>query len=186
MSVKPFLILLMVLTVQLGWGTDPPKRVKEKPRYWGAIDPNFGLGILDVEGIAVAGLQTAHGFWFGDHFSAGLGTGIDLYESDRFIPLYFEGRAYLGNRKTRFMAGFSWGAYLATSDASWENYINPFLGFTYNAFDHIAFSLSLGLIYKQYDVRREPVRLPNGTVDNIAGTRRVTGEFVVVRFGCVF
>ncbi|HKK40423.1 MAG TPA: hypothetical protein VJ949_13465, partial [Cryomorphaceae bacterium] len=64
--------------------------------------------------------------------------------------------------------------------------INPFMGFSIQTFDNVHFTVSLGIIYKEYDVPKEPVRLPGGGFSNISGSREVVGRFFSVRFGCRF
>jgi hypothetical protein len=150
------------------------------------VEFNTAFGILDVESVTMAGLQTSYGVIWNDKFSLSGGTGIHLYESERFLPLFGEVRYTPGKGNTRILLGGSAGAYYAWQLKEWDRYINPFLGFTYQAFDHVHFTFSIGLVYKEYEVPNEPVRLPNGTISNVAGTREVLGRFFSVRFGCRF
>lgn len=163
------------------------KYTKENKIDWSlAVEFNTGFGILDVENENMAGIQALYGGSFADRFHLGAGTGIHLYADDRFLPLYLEGRYILGKGPTKFMLGASGGVYRALDQAEWERYINPFLGFTYEAFDHVALTISLGLVYKDYEIRKEPVRLPGGGFSNVAGTREIVGRFFSIRFGCLF
>jgi len=163
------------------------KYTDEKKIDWAfAVEFNTGLGILDVESVNMAGIQTMYGAALGEHFTTGLGTGIHLYEDNRFIPVYFEGRYMAGQGQTKFLIGTSLGAYAAIDQGQWERYINPFMGFTYEAFEHVALTISIGLTYKDYEVRLEPVRQPNGSFANVAGTEEIVGRFFSFRFGCLF
>ncbi|MCZ4407200.1 hypothetical protein O3Q51_00160 [Cryomorphaceae bacterium 1068] len=150
------------------------------------VEFNMAFGILDVESVTMAGLQTSYGIELGDQLTVGAGTGLHLYESERFLPLFGEFRYLPGNGSTRIMLGGSIGAYYGGDDNSWDRYINPFMGFSNQAFENIHFTVSLGITYKEYQVPNEPVRLPGGGFSNIAGTREVIGRFFSVRFGCRF
>jgi len=150
------------------------------------VEFHMAFGILDVESVTMAGLQTSYGIKLGDHFTVSAGTGLHLYASERFLPLFGEFRYLPGEGSTRFMLGSSLGAYFGGDESSWDRYINPFMGFSNQAFENIHFTVSLGLTYKEYVVPNEPVRLPGGGFSNIAGTREVIGRFFSVRFGCRF
>jgi len=150
------------------------------------VEFNAGFGILDVESVTMAGLQTSYGLELGNHFTVGAGTGLHLYESERFLPLFGEFRYFAGSGSTRIMLGSSIGAYLGGEENNWDRYINPFMGFSIQTFDNVHFTVSLGIIYKEYDVPKEPVRLPGGGFSNISGSREVVGRFFSVRFGCRF
>jgi len=150
------------------------------------VEFNMAFGILDVESVTMAGLQTSYGIEIGDQFTAGLGTGLHLYESERFLPIFSEFRYLPGTGATRIMFGSSIGAYYGGQESKWDRYINPFLGFSNQAFENVHFTFSIGLIYKEYNVPNEPVRLPGGGFSNIAGTRDVVGRFFSIRFGCRF
>ena len=150
------------------------------------VEFNMAFGILDVESVTMAGLQTSYGFEFGDQIMVGAGTGLHLYESERFLPLFAEFRYLPGTGPTRIMLGGSVGAYYGLQENVWDRYINPFMGFSHQVFDHVHFTVSLGITYKEYEVPIEPVRLPGGGFSNVAGTREVVGRFFSVRFGCRF
>jgi hypothetical protein len=184
-------ILLFALTVLSLSAQDSEfeerKYTKEK-KYVKVVTVEFNMafGILDVESVTMAGLQTSYGIELGDHFTASVGTGLHLYESERFLPLFGEFRYLPGKGSTRIMLGSSIGAYYGGDENSWDRYINPFMGFSNQAFDNIHFTVSLGLTYKEYLVPNEPMRLPGGGFSNISGTREVIGRFFSVRFGCRF
>lgn len=150
------------------------------------IEFNMAFGILDVETVSMAGLQSTYGIEAGDHLTVGLGTGLHLYESERFLPLFGEFRYLPGEGPTQIMVGSSIGAYYGGAQNEWDRYINPFLGFSHRAFEGVHFTFSIGITYKEYKVQKIPVRLPNGSISNIAGTREVIGRFFSVRFGCRF
>jgi hypothetical protein len=150
------------------------------------VEFHMAFGILDVESVTMAGLQTSYGVELGDQFTLAAGTGLHLYASERFLPLFGEFRYLPGRGSTRIMFGGSFGAYYGGDENSWDRYINPFLGFSNQAFENIHFTVSLGLTYKEYTVPKEPVRLPGGGFLNISGTREVIGRFFSVRFGCRF
>jgi len=150
------------------------------------VEFNMGFGILDVESVTMAGLQTTYGVIWKDQFSLTGGLGLHLYESERFLPLFGELRYTPGKGNTRILMGSSVGAYYGWVINDWDRYINPFLGFTHQALDHVHFTFSLGLTYKEYRVPNEPIRLPGGGFSNVAGTREVIGRFFSVRFGCRF
>ena len=150
------------------------------------VEFNMAFGILDVESVTMAGLQASYGVELKDQFSLAAGTGIHLYASERFLPLFGEFRYLPGRGATRIMFGGSFGAYYGGDENRWDRYINPFMGFSNQAFENIHFTVSLGLTYKEYTVPNEPVRLPGGGFSNIAGTREVIGRFFSIRFGCRF
>lgn len=156
------------------------------------IDPalgmefNVGFGILDVESVTMAGIQGFYGAKFNEKLILGGGFGIHLYEAERFLPLFVEGRYLMGVDQTRFMIGTSLGAYWGWEQSIWQQYFNPYMGFAHKAFDHVELTISIGLIYKPYEVRLEPVRLPGGGFSNVSGTEEVIGRFFSIRFGCQF
>lgn len=183
-------IFLVLFVSQLVCGQEDfaeRKYTKENKVDWAlSVEFNTGLGILDVESVTMGGLQSIYGASFSEKFIIGAGTGIHLYEDERFVPLYLEGRYMAGQGPTRFLLGTSLGAYSALDGNGWERYINPFMGFTYEGFEHVALTVSIGLVYKDYEVRLEPVRLLNGGFANIAGTEEIVGRFFSLRFGCLF
>jgi len=150
------------------------------------VEFNMAFGILDVESVTMAGLQTSYGVELGDQLTIAAGTGLHLYASERFLPLYGEFRYLPGTGKTRIMLGGSFGAYYGGDENRWDRYLNPFMGFSNQAFENIHFTVSIGVTYKEYTVPKEPVRLPGGGFSNISGTREVIGRFFSVRFGCRF
>lgn len=148
------------------------------------VEFNVAFGILDVESVTMAGLQTSYGVEWGKQWTFAAGTGLHLYESERFLPLFAEVRYSPGKGPTRFLLGSSIGTYYGLQDDVWDRYINPFLGFSHEAFDKVHFTVTLGLTYKEYEVRNERVRLPGGGFSNISGTTEVVGQFFSIRFGC--
>jgi hypothetical protein len=188
---KFVLILLFALTVLSLSAQDSEfdeRKYTKESKYEKVftVEFNMAFGILDVESVTMAGLQTSYGIELGDQFTAAAGTGLHLYGSERFLPLFGEFRYLPGRGQTRILLGGSFGAYYGGQENQWDRYINPFLGFSNQAFDNIHFTVSLGLIYKEYIVSNERVRLPGGGFSNISGTREVVGRFFSVRFGCRF
>ena len=149
-----------------------------------SIEFNMGFGLLEVENVNMAGIQTAYSINLADYFSIGAGTGLHLYESERYLPLFGEFRFLPGKGKTRLLLGSSIGTYYAWEDQIWDQYLNPFVGFSHKAYDNIELTFSIGLIYKEYDAPRESFRIPNGAVINPSGTEEVIGRFFSIRFGC--
>ncbi|MEM9052758.1 MAG: hypothetical protein AAGC47_11950 [Bacteroidota bacterium] len=164
---------------------DQKKYVKEK-KYEDlvSIEFNMGFGLLEVESVNMAGIQTSYFIELEDYFSIGAGTGLHLYESERFTPLFGEFRFLPGKGDTRLLLGSSIGTYYGWEEQIWDRYLNPFVGFSHKAYDNIELTISIGLVYTEYDVPRESFRLPNGSVSNPSGTEEVIGRFFSIRFGC--
>jgi len=149
-----------------------------------SIEFNVGFGLLEVENVNMAGIQTSYGIELKDYFSISLGSGLHLYESERYLPLYGEFRFSPGRSNTKLLLGSSIGTYYETENQIWDRYVNPFVGFSHNAFDNIELTLSIGLVYTEYDAPRESFRVPGGGVVNPSGTEEVIGRFFSIRFGC--
>jgi hypothetical protein len=184
-----FAVLLLCSALVHGQDEDFEERKYTKEKGFEdvvTIEFNMAFGLLDVEGVTMAGLQTTYGVEIGNSFTVGAGTGLHLYDSERFLPVFAEVRWLPGKSKTHFMLGGSIGAYYGGEDQVWDRYLNPFMGFSHQAFESVEFTLSVGLIYKEYEVPTQPERLPDGSISNIAGIEEVVGRFFSVRFGCRF
>jgi len=91
----------------------------------------YGLKIRDEPfSKYFAGITTVNGWRFGNGLAVGAGVGFLSYNEGWLLPLYADGRYYIGNQKNKFFVMLSGGFLLNFEDFSEETnfFANPGAG----------------------------------------------------------
>jgi hypothetical protein len=115
------------------------------------IGGGFGLGDVSVDySRQVVTINTIAGYRINNHFIAGIGTGVNIYNGGTMIPLYLDFRYKFneGNVTPFFVAD---GGLLFHPDglSSSGLFINPAFGITKKLTDKVSFHISGGMLLQE-------------------------------------
>lgn len=113
----------------------------------------YGLGVRDVPfSNHFAGITTVNGWRFGNGLAVGAGVGFLSYNGGWLLPLYADGRYYIGNQKNKFFLMVSGGILLNFGDFSEESnfFANPGAGIIIPLAKSTQLSFGVGL-WSQFD-----------------------------------
>jgi hypothetical protein len=113
----------------------------------------YGLKLRDVPFSAhFAGITTVNGWRFGNGIAVGAGVGYLGYNEGWLMPLYADGRYFIGKQKNKFFLMLSSGFLLNFKDFSQETnfFANPGAGISIPLAQVTQLSFSVGL-WSQFD-----------------------------------
>jgi hypothetical protein len=101
--------------------------------YFNMTEGHYGYGLkIRDEPFSkyFAGITTVNGWRFGNGLAVGAGVGFLSYNEGWLLPLYADGRYYIGNQKNKFFVMLSGGFLLNFEDFSEETnfFANPGAG----------------------------------------------------------
>jgi len=147
--------------------------------YFNLTEVNYGYGLKrrDVPfSHHFVGLTTVNGWRFGNGLAVGAGVGFLSYNEGWLLPLYADGRYYIGSQKNKFFVMLSSGFLLNFKDFPEETnfFANPGGGITIPLAKSTQLSFAVGF-WSQFD--------KDAISDRNAGYR---DSFINMKLGLVF
>ena len=123
--------------------------------YYNLTEAHFGYG-LKLRDVPFShhfyGITTVNGFQFGSGLAVGVGVGYLGYNEGWLLPLYADGRYYIGDQKNKFFVMLSGGFLLNFEDFPNESnfFVNPGGGIMIPLTKGTRLSFAVGL-FSQFD-----------------------------------
>ena len=123
--------------------------------FYNVTEGNYGYGLkIRNEPFShhFAGITTVNGWRFGNGLAVGAGVGYLSYNEGWLLPLYADGRYFIGKQKNKFFAMLSTGFLLNVTDFSNETnfFANPGAGIAIPLARSTQLSFAVGL-WSQFD-----------------------------------
>jgi len=120
------------------------------PGYFNLTEGNYGFGMGIISRPFThhfAGISTVNGYRFGNGMTLGLGVGWFQYNEGWLLPVYIDGRYFLGNQRVKFFL-MADGGMLYDIKHPYEKFRvfgNPGVGLTIPVAQNFQLSFSTGL-----------------------------------------
>lgn len=156
---KKFLVLLMVMcSYSLVINAQPPIRYQGDAQ----VGYSLGIGTFDIDRVNFQYINSAR---IGDYFSAGVGTGLDLYlfksygyyddsSAELALPIYLNTRGYLpASSNIELFLSFDIGASIGLTEGMSDIsglLLSPSVGTRFKLDGNKAISLGLGYVHQKW------------------------------------